>query len=68
MKVTFAHPRQPCRLKGLYNFTIPEVHNTWVNEFLFDKPGVIGSGGNSGFPDDQHIRAIRRDRDHADWF
>lgn len=29
--------------------TIPQAGNIWVNDFLFDKPGVVGSGGNSGF-------------------
>ena len=68
MKVTFAHPRQPCRLKGLCNFTIPEVHNTWVNEFLFDKPGVIGSGGNSGFQTINISAQFGATANHADWF
>lgn len=29
--------------------TIPKVKNMWVDDFLFEQPGVIGSGGNGGF-------------------
>jgi hypothetical protein len=49
MKVTFDHPRQPCQVQGLCKFKIPEANANWINDFLFDKAGVIGSGGNSGF-------------------
>ena len=34
---------------GVKTIKIPQKNNIWVNEFLFDKPGVVGAGGNSGF-------------------
>ena len=34
---------------GVSTIKIPQKNNIWVDDFLFDKPGVIGSGGHSGF-------------------
>lgn len=36
-------------IPGLQMVHIAKRNGLWVNDFLFDRPGEIGSGGNSGF-------------------
>lgn len=36
-------------IKDLHHINIRQQHNIYVDEFLFDQPGAVGSGGNSGF-------------------
>jgi hypothetical protein len=47
-QLTMDDPFTPA-VQGISKVTVPKVCNHWVNYFLFDKPGVIGSGGHSGF-------------------
>lgn len=47
IKLMLADPRRT--IPGIGTVKIPQQHNMWVNEFLFETPGVIGSGGHSGF-------------------
>jgi len=47
IKLRLEDPRRT--IAGVSTIKIPQQHNIWVNEFLFEKPGVVGSGGNGGF-------------------
>jgi len=49
IRLTLDDPVQAHKVVGIDKLKIPQTHNLWVNDFLFDKPGVVGSGGNSGF-------------------
>jgi hypothetical protein len=52
IKLTMNDPIHGSKLHGidgLNRLTIPQHCNVWVNDLLLDKPGVIGSGGHSGF-------------------
>jgi hypothetical protein len=47
IKLALDDPNNP--VQGVNKVKIAKHNEQWVNDFLFDTPGVIGSGGNSGF-------------------
>jgi hypothetical protein len=49
IRLTLDDPPQAHKVVGVNKLKIPKTNNLWVNDFLFDPPGVVGSGGNSGF-------------------
>ena len=49
IKLTLHDPVHAAKTEGVNTITIPKKLEIWVNDFLFDKPGEIGSGGNGGF-------------------
>jgi hypothetical protein len=49
IKLTLDDTVQSSKIVGIEKLKIAKHHQIWVDDFLFDKPGEIGSGGNSGF-------------------
>ena len=50
IKLTLDDPANPIHFEGINKLKIAKHNNSeWINDFRFDVPGVVGSGGNSGF-------------------
>lgn len=49
LKLTLDDPINAIKIEGIARLKIARHAEMWVNDFLFDTPGVVGSGGNSGF-------------------
>jgi hypothetical protein len=49
IKLTLDDPPHAAKVNGIDKLKIAKRLEIWVNDFLFEKPGVIGSGGHSGF-------------------
>ena len=49
IKLTLDDPTQASKVQGISKIKIPKKHEIWVNDFLLEKPGEVGSGGNGGF-------------------
>jgi hypothetical protein len=47
--LTLDDPAQGSKTAGINKLKIPKQREIWAMDFQFEKPGVVGSGGNSGF-------------------